>query len=213
MKNLVLNKIARVGMSLFIASFAVTAFAAESVSRGSLTSGLTLLPQVSLNQSSLKGSDIQGTQGGYDIGLLVTKPLSADLSAESGLLYSKAGAKNDAFWVSSEYDLRYLRVPVGVRYTFGESNWYTRGGAYLAYLTSAEQKGQILFIEQTTDISSDTEKLDIGAQIGAGYVHDFGSNFKMNVELNYSRGFSKVFKNNEAHNESVGLAVGFPWAL
>jgi hypothetical protein len=33
------------------------------------------------------------------------------------------------------------------------------------------------------------------------------------VELNYSRGFSKVLKNNEAHNESVGLAVGFPWAL
>lgn len=189
-----------------------TVLAQETTQETAVSSqSYTVVPQLSLLQSSLKGSDISGSQTGYDIGANVTMPVSANVMVESGLLYSKMGAKNDALFISDEYDLRYLRVPVGVTYQFGESSWYTRGGAYLAFLTSSERKSQFLGLEAKEDIESN--KLDYGVYVGGGYSHDFGSNFKLNVELNYGRGFAKVFKSADAMNESIGLTFGVPWSL
>lgn len=174
----------------------------------------TIAPMISFSQSSLRGSDISGTQSGYDLGVIMSTPMSSQVSLEAGLLYTKAGAKNDYLLLSTEYDLRYLKVPVGAQYAFGESGWYTRGGAYLAVLTSAERKSQFFLVDEPAqDIKGDTETVDFGAYVGAGYSHDFGSSYKLNIELTYARGFSRVLKNTDAHNEAVGLTVGLPWTL
>lgn len=175
----------------------------------------TVVPQVSLMQSTLKGSDISGSQAGYDIGATMQWLVSDGLSVESGLLYSKMGAKTDALWVTNEYDLRYVRMPLGVMYRPGgnDSSWYTRGGAYMAYLTSSERKFQFFGAESSQKMDDDTNKLDYGLYVGGGYTHNFGDNVKLNFELNYGRGLTKVFKNIDAVNESLGLAVGFLWSI
>lgn len=113
-------------------------------------SEISVAPVLGMTSFSLRGSGITGSRAGAVAGAQVGFASGVDgLSYETGLHYTQAGAKNDAIFASTEYELGYLTIPAGVKYAFTESKtWYARAGTTFAFLLSAKTKDMFFGIER-----------------------------------------------------------------
>lgn len=176
---------------------------------------MTISPVLGATSMSLKGSDISGSRGGLQAGAIVNFESSiADLHYETGLLYSQAGAKDDALLASVEYELNYLAVPLGVQYRLsGEdrSFWAARGGLTLAALMSAKAKSQVFGSGSETDIKDQTNTFDMLPYIGIVKSWSIGESQRLALDFTYTRGLMKVFKDQSSNTEgwTINLAYGF----
>lgn len=177
---------------------------------------MTISPVIGLTSMSIKGSDISGSRSGSQLGAHLNFDVGvANMLLETGLLYMQAGAKNDAILASTEYELDYLALPIGVQYNLSgdaKSYWYLRGGATLAYLMSAKSKTTLL--GSTTgggDIKDQTNSFDLMPYVGIGSMWEVGSGGKLGLDFNYTRGLLKVFKDQASNNDGfiVNLSYGF----
>lgn len=178
---------------------------------------MTVSPVLGATSMSLKGSDISGSRGGLQAGALVNFESSvADLQYETGLLYSQAGAKNDAILASVEYELNYLAAPLGVQYRFSGDErdfWAARGGLTLAALMSAKFKSQVLGSGSESDIKDQTNTFDVLPYIGLVKSWSIGETQRLALDFTYTRGLMKVFKDQSSNTEgwTLNLAYGFAY--
>lgn len=198
-------------MKLILVNMILAMLGAQAVA------GYTVSPLIGSTNMSIKGSDISGSTAGAQLGVLANMTAeNPDLQYETGLLYTQAGAKNDALIASTEYQLEYLAIPVGVQYRLsGEerSYWYARGGLTLAALMSAKSKSTFLGISSETDIKDQVNSFDILPYIGIGSMWAIGESHRLGLDLNYTRGLMKVFKDTSSNSEglAINLTYGFPF--
>lgn len=214
-------------IALVIATAGVSAQAVEEQAQNAniAKSDWMIAPHLGASSFTLKGSDMTGNKSGMTVGANVYKSTPIEsLDMETGLLYMQAGAKQDygsgLFTLGSiEYDLDYLAIPLGVKWTaahFGNqgNNLYLKGGAMFAYLTSAKAKASFLGSSAEEDLKDHTNKTDWLGYAGVGYTYNLSFNMPLLVELNYLKGTQNVLDGMDANkNEGFVLAVQLGFSI
>ena len=140
--------------------------------------------------------------------------VKSKMGAESLPVYSLNNADLDAVFVGGFVDreLEYFNVPLLIKYEF-ENHVYVKAGTMLGLLYKATDNFQNYVdnqkIEYTNNFRDDTQRIDAGLAVGAGYRITKGNG--MNVGLMYYNSFIPVMKGNvNQYNQTLYLTVGIP---
>ena len=154
---------------------------------------------------------------GFNAGVFMNMPLTADFGIQPEILYNNLGAKMTADdgkgnSGSLKLNLDYISVPVMFQYN-ATPEFYLEAGPQFSLLVSSKLKTEA---NGKTETSSDVDKddfnsFDFGLGIGAGYY----ITPQLGVTARYVAGFTEISKENPTDNKlknnvfQVGLAYKF----
>ena len=140
--------------------------------------------------------------------------VKSKMGAESLPVYSLNNPDLDAVFVGGFVDreLEYFKVPLLIKYEF-DNHIYVKGGTMLGLLYKATDNFQNYVddqkIEYKNNFRDDTQRIDAGLAVGAGYRITKGNG--MNVGFMYYNGLIPVMKGNvNQYNQTLYLTVGIP---
>lgn len=195
---------------------------------------ITFAPEAGLNLSTVRSKsngerddNVKPRLGGK-VGGVVNFGITKHLSVQPGLFFSMKGANYKytetvggvTTTAESKTNVNYLELPVNVAYQFGtgKSGLFIYAGPYVGYALSGKSKYKSttgnISTENTRDITfgdnlGDVKRLDVGANIGVGYILPMGLYFR----AQYGHGFTSIEpksdKDNYSKNSVFGLSVGF----
>ncbi len=169
-----------------------------------------------MNVSSISGDTglDQKSKIGFNAGLFMNAPLSADFSLQPEVLYNNLGAKTGN-GIDATINLDYLSVPVMFQYK-ATPELYLEAGPQFSFLVNSKVTSSDPVVEALGNalINNDTvNSFDFGVGIGAGYW------FTPNVGINarYVAGFTDIAKDRSSSDDTtaknnvfqVGLAYKF----
>ncbi len=199
-------------------------FLSAAVAVSTLTFAQQFGVKAGMNVSSLsKDANLsdQGSKIGFNAGLFMNAPISADFSIQPELIYTQYGEKydftapvtNERF--SGATHLDYVALPVMLQYNVTPS-FYLEAGPEFGLLVSAKDKAKNETTGETL-AESDNYKdslngFNFGAGIGAGYF--FTPN--IGITARYVAGFTDIYKDGQNSGDAVknnvfqaGLAYKF----
>jgi hypothetical protein len=182
---------------------------------------------------------------GYTAGLVLGFNFNKHLGVQTGVRYVRTGQNYDdtfnpgAPWptpyhVVRKVDLRYVRLPIALRYKFNFKNpdfkMYTSIGAYFGWLVSASESVTLNDTVRTdlTPPKSKFNKLDVGVSVGVGGEYFATKNIYLSLGLAIDYGFTDMngsaikdlewFSKNDvgykkSNNFNAGLSVGIHYIL
>ncbi len=174
---------------------------------------IELIPNIGVTSFRLVNSSSDlSSRGGISAGMLADIPTPVDgLIFETGLDYFEAGGKSSDVFGSVEIALGYLAIPLEAKYELynsGETIFFAKGGAKLAFLMTSKQKVEAYPATVETDIKDQTNKVDyIGVLALGGEMAAAGG--KVSLELEYDKGTQKTFKDQGDKIEGYILRLGY----
>lgn len=151
-----------------------------------------------LNYTNLANLEDSSAKIGFNAGVFVHIPLAGKVGFQPELLYTTKGAKEDGNGDGS-IDLEYISLPVMLQYNVTPQLYVEAGPEFSLLLTS-----EIKEAGKSIDIKDQTENIDYGVAVGAGYY--FFSN--LGITARYVFGLADNFKNNPTfNNESITSQV------
>lgn len=177
-------------------------FLSAAVAVSSLTFAQQFGLKGGMNVSSLsKDASLsdQGSKIGFNAGVFMNAPLSANFSIQPELIYSQMGEKYDGIMpitndrISGSKHLDYIALPVMFQYNATPS-FYLEAGPEFGLLVSAKDKSKNETTGQTLSESGnykdDLNGFNFGVGLGAGF------NFTPNLGLNarYVAGVTDIYK-------------------
>lgn len=203
-------------------------FLSAAVAVSTLTFAQQFGVKAGMNVSSLsKDANLsdQGSKIGFNAGLFMNAPISADFSIQPELIYTQYGEKydytvpstpiSDEMRYSGATHLDYVALPVMLQYNVTPS-FYLEAGPEFGFLVSAKDKAKNETTGETL-AESDNYKdslngFNFGAGIGAGYF--FTPN--IGITARYVAGFTDIYKDGQNSGDAVknnvfqaGLAYKF----
>lgn len=146
----------------------------------------------------------------FSTGVIVKSKMGAN-----GLpVYSLNNEDLDAVFVGGfvDRDLEYFNVPLLMKYEF-QNHIYVKAGTMLGLLYKATDNFQNYVddqkIEYANNFRDETQRIDAGLAVGAGYRITKGNG--MNIGMMYYNSFVPVMKGNiNQYNQTLYLTVGIP---
>jgi hypothetical protein len=105
---------------------------------------------------------------GAVVGGFVRFPLLSWLDLQPEVLYTRKGANEDTFGISSAVLLDYLEVPVLARIPFAGRKYFIVAGPYFGVRLRARTRTEFSGSTEELDISDSVERLDYGLSAGGG---------------------------------------------
>lgn len=186
----------------------LTAFAQVRVG---ITAGAQLANIVTSDPGGLRRGD---NKAGLFGGLVLTAPLSGELSVRSQLLYSMKGTTDDFGGTETSVAVSYLEVPVlltnGIKagpgrvlLGIGPYVGYALNGTVTATYAGQTQSKPVAFGQDGDQL----RRLDIGLRLSAGYELGAG----LSVSAFFSRGLRTIVNDEEirARNRVFGISLGY----
>lgn len=133
------------------------------------------------------------------------------------LIYLEFRDFNDAAFPKGNVKIRetfsYLAVPINIRYYIGsKKNFFINGGIYTAFFLNSKVKsdGQV----QPSNNDGFTT-VEVGADLGAGYVFRLNDKNRLNVEIRDNFGLSNgsSYQNSEFRTNSLNLILNWQFTL
>lgn len=185
--------------------FICLAFAAVATGQNSVKTGV----KGGINFATFTGADATyDSRTGFVIGGFAKFSLpDTPYSIQPEIHYSQRGAVDDG----NEIRIDYLDVPVLLKYSFSQGGSVQPNlfaGPYASMRLSAEQEGGAggLF-GGSSNIESQTESVDYGALIGAGFDVEVGTSI-FTVDARYGFGLADVFRNESGKNRLFSVTIG-----
>ncbi|PZD79697.1 porin family protein [Mesonia sp. K7] len=144
----------------------------------------------------------------FNLGFVAEVPYSNRFSLQGEVLYSGQGFEIEEINVegeNAEYQLGYIQIPVLAKlYLIEGLNIYA--GPQIGFQVSEKIKiGDDEIDVEDNPFLEESEDIDFGAAVGAGYKFDNG----FFLDARYNRGFSELFESSDARNSVISLGVGF----
>lgn len=187
----------------------------ESRETVSQNEGLKFVPTLGYSFFNITGSDVDyKSKSGSSASMLVQKGFSPNLSAESGLQYLEAGAKQslDFGFFSLDtavIDIKLITIPVRAQYVFNPTatgaRYYGKAGIAATYVVGAKAN----IMGESQDIKSELNSVGAFAQAGLGADWEIASASRLNVDVTYNYGLTKVFKNTSGKLAGLELQAGY----
>lgn len=194
-----------------------------------LVGGSTLFAQglglrAGVNFQNLTGDGVEDGKMAprFNIGVDYEIAVAPDFYFAPGLLFATKGYKFEEGGVEEKVTLNYLEVPLNLVYkpVLGNGNLIVAFGPYLGYGLGGKYKAEGSYSEGGIDVSGsyeeditfgsnedeDLKPLDVGANIGFGYMFGAGLSLQFNTQLglvNISHGDDAV------KNTGFGLSLGY----
>lgn len=164
-----------------------------------------------LNFATISGGDFD-TRTGFVVGGFAKFDIpDSPLAIQPEALYSQQGGESNG----NEIRLDYLKVPVLFKFGLSSSGTVEPNlfaGPYAALRLIAEQEGGAggLF-GGSSNIESQTESVDYGADFGAGIDIDVGNSI-FTMDVRYSLGLADVFQDESGKHSvfSVSFGISLP---
>ncbi len=178
-----------------------------------------------------------GWQTSPEIGLTIEQGLGYNLSAISGILYSRKGFdmnQSTSFnvlgftlpvGVTANAHLNYIETPVALKYTIGESKTrgFVMGGLSTSYATSGTIRSQANFL---IDINLPDVNINFGDNnfsrwnyaglVGGGIEHTIGRG-KVYADISYKHGLNSIVMDTvvdlDIRNKGFTIGVGYAYSL
>ena len=151
-----------------------------------------------LNLSTYSGSLSDGAKikPGFNVGALVSIPVTGMLSVQPEVVYSLEGAKGSSGGSSFTENLSYINVPILVKYTssigvFGEI------GPQIGFLLSAKDKVD----GASENVKQFFNSTNISLAFGAGYL----SSMNIGVDVRYNLGLANIAKDSGGEKLKSGV--------
>ncbi|MFV0305807.1 MAG: porin family protein [Moheibacter sp.] len=171
--------------------------------------------------ANLTGDDADDVSSklGFNVGGYANIRLSEAFAFQPEVLFSLQGSKLDETYTDGTYtevidqkvNLNYINVPLMMKwYAYDGLNF--EFGPQIGFNVTAKSKGDYSYSDGTESYSDsldydieDTETIDFGLNIGAGYELNNGLNFG----LRYGLGLTDVVKDSDVKNSVFSFGVGY----
>ncbi|WP_353158722.1 porin family protein [Myroides odoratus] len=168
-----------------------------------------------LNISNVSDDSDSKSKAGFHIGGAVEIFVTDKFSIQPELQYSMQGtqSKNDLIidgMIASniKVNTNYLNIPVMAKYYVAEG-FSIQAGPQLGFLVKSELKTDLSNgyekISVTSNIKSNTNKVDFGLNFGVAYDLSFGLFF----DARYNLGLTDILKNADGQHRVFQLGVGY----
>ena len=206
--------LARTALTLTLSGASVSAVSAQSTSFGVLLGGVAAkVTEVDVSSADFfNGASTIKNRMGFQAGVYVNRAFNKTFSIQPELHYIQKGTVFDIGGTNAAdkltIDLTYAEVPVLLRADFGSSAWrpfVTAGPTFamrIGCTGSIEASGSSLSVDceefEDNGVKKDPfEKMDIGANVGAGIAGTLGGN-KVLMQLRYGRGLTSIITDDAA---------------
>ncbi len=171
----------------------VTLFSLVITSNGN-AQDISFGAKAGLNISSLSssGSTGFGSKPGFHVGGVAEIPFSDDILIQPEVLLSFQGSGDGLSGFSNDINLFYLNIPVAVKYNVWDE----------LYVEAGPQLG-VLLGNNLDDFLLDSNSIDIGAVVGAGYRLD--DNFYF--QLRFNAGFINAIEDVTSKNRVLQVSA------
>ncbi len=171
-----------------------------------------------MNVSAIsKGGGLSDTKSkiGFNAGVFMNAPLSADFNIQPEVLYNDLGSKTTRTILGNNVDystnLGYISVPVMFQFN-ATPEFYLEAGPQFSFLVNANDKVSTNGSSATYELNKDNlNTFDFGAGLGIGYR----ITPQIGINARYVAGFTNIGKDNTVLSDSknnnfqVGLSFGF----
>lgn len=167
-----------------------------------------------LNISNVSDIDDSKSKTGFHVGAVAEIFINEKFSIQPELLYSTQGAKasqketfmGQTFKLESTLKLDYINIPIMAKYYIIDG-LSVQAGPQIGFLVKAETKDKFQGESETTNVKSETQKVDFGLNFGAGYELPMGLFF----DARYNLGLTKINKegDNSLKNGVFQISVGY----
>jgi hypothetical protein len=177
-------------------------------------SQLKLGVEGSLQFANIIHNNLSGdNKTGYQIGLVLDKPLTGNLFIRTRLLYSLKGVRSNRSNQTDIITLNYIQLPIQLGYTYSLQNGKLAFalGPYLAYgISGLEEnygRGSVKF-----GGDGNLKPVDYGLYSSVGYELPSGlfiSGYYSPGIANYSYSYSPNPPSNTSKNTAFGISIGY----
>lgn len=128
---------------------------------------------------------------GYFAGLFMLEQLGDNSLLGIDMLFSIKGDKSKTLDGSAITELRYLELPVHVKYRIRPKHEKVEMQPFIGLSPAILLKGISEYEKKRTDITKEVELLDLGMNLGV----DFVLQKRLILGVNYTKGLTNIFKN------------------
>jgi len=176
-----------------------------------------------INSSTVGGSDVGATsrRAGLTAGVLIVAPVGAKIAIEPEVLVTTKGAKFSDSQGSGSFTMKYVEVPVLVRYESvgaGGMRPFVFGGPAIALKASCDLEGTDAGL--TVDIGCDEveaqglkfKSVDYGLIVGGGVAFDIGGR-ALSIGARYDHSLTEVAEGSNIKHRVISIVATFevPW--
>jgi outer membrane protein W len=180
---------------LFAVCLGWLSFSSQAVAQDRFSLG----PRFGLNFGNVTGVDESSAASGLVAGLTSTYSINENTGISVDLLYSEHGWEEP---ISSEYDLRYLDIPIYFNYFFGELGNRFRPKVYVGIVP------QLLLNAEVDDTEIEKEFLNsflLSLGGGLGFNYRVGERIWLNTDLRSYIGLSDIRDGDVLEGDDVKL--------
>jgi hypothetical protein len=147
---------------------------------------------------------------------LLLEPTLVEKGARGTSAFASSGGLGASYAVQTRVQLKYLELPILLRYSF--TSWrvrpYVLAGGAVGYLGSARVRTEVAGGSDVVEVTDDLARVDIGVVLGLGASVDFGP-ARCFVEGRFVQGLVNLDKSGETTvtNQSVGVVAGVAFRL
>lgn len=180
---------------LFAVCLSWISFTSQAVAQDRFSLG----PRFGINFGNATGIDDSESANGIAVGLTSTYSINENTGITVDLLYSEHGWEQP---VSSEYDLRYLDLPIYFNYFFGELGDRFRPKVYIGLVPQFLLNGEV----DDTEINKDFfNKFLVSASGGLGFNYRVGERIWLNTDLRSYIGLSDIRDSDISEGDDIKL--------
>ena len=183
---------------------------------GSLRGQTEISLRGGMSLATLGGDDIGSADSrtGLRVGASAILPLTTSLGLETGAAYAAKGATEEEFGVELDLALRYLEVPLLLRFTPSVEDTispHVSIGPALAFRIGCSAAASAQGVEISVDCDDELDELtsmDLGAVAGAGASIATSGSLPVSVDVLYNLGLSSISESDDVKNRAFSIMAG-----
>ncbi len=146
--------------------------------------------------------DFLDTRVGFTGGAFLTYSLNRQFALQPELLYVSKGAEKDLFFVSAEWSMNYLEVPVLLKYDIVPDG-KLRPNLFIGPAFALLLSSKVRFIDLSYDVADYMKSMDVGLVFGAGVDYK-----RITFDARYTLGLAGTIDAADKINDLTGEEPG-----